>query len=275
MCIGLHADNVDEVDRKLGDLSIEPFLSSRVKRTFTPKKSDLVDEVQRRFQISEYSKERKPHATNWSNDALIKWLNDHPIIDEADVSFLRAEEKKFYDILVEANTDTSENSQVSLGGVVWDHLADMRLIHCLILDEVKEAYLARHEIMSRSELDAHSQSNSTNTIEEVITQCYNNRNFKPVSIKLPSLHEDFLQEHDLSLENMLCEVTHDQVKRWLQDRRAKLVNMINKWERSGNGAGNRSEGDKNYEIFNDDFRFQDDDDRANFLSNNRPTMLYY
>ena len=92
-------------------------------------------------------------------------------------------------------------------------------MNCLILDEVKEAYLARHEIMSRRELDAQHQNDSTNvTVEQIITQCYNDNNFKPVSLKLPSLYEDFIEEYDLSLANVPWKVTPGQVKRWLADR---------------------------------------------------------
>jgi hypothetical protein len=42
-------------------------------------------------------------------------------------------------------------------------------------------------------------------------------------------------------------VTPDEVKRHMQNDKAKLVMMINKWERSGNGAGMpRAEEDPNF-----------------------------
>ena len=58
------------------------------------------------------------------------------------------------------------------------------------------------------------------------------------------------------------------------DRKAKLVLIINKWERSGNGAGNRKEGDEGFGQV-DVESFQDDDERAAFLGNNRSSLLYF
>ena len=49
---------------------------------------------------------------------------------------------------------------------------------------------------------------------------------------------------DLKLEKVPCTITPDQVSRWLADRKVKFVLIINKkWEKSGDGSGNRREGD--------------------------------
>ena len=80
---------------------------------------------------------------------------------------------------------------------------------------------------------------------------------------------------DLSLEKVPCTITPDQVSRWLADRKAKLVLIINKWEKSGNGSGNRKEGDDMFGQPDELHEYQDDDNRSNFLGHNRSSLLYY
>ena len=273
MCIGLRSSS-KENQRSLGDLTLEPFSSSRQTRQFIPKKAELVKEVERRCIIT---LNESPRAANWSNTALTEWLMTHPVECEEEVKYLQTEEAKFHDILFEANKEAvviARNSSGHTNGMVWNNFADMRLIHCLIVESVREAYLQRNEVLNRRQLDARNGPAATLLVEEIIANQYNDSNFGPRSIMLPSLHEDFIVSHDLSLERMPCEVSPDQVKRWLADRKAKLVLMINKWERSGNGGGNRKEDN---EMFGqcEGTLFQDDDDRSNFLCGNRTSLLYF
>ena len=275
MCIGLSSSDTEE--RVLGDVTVEPFLSSKQKRQFIPKKSELVKEVERRFDLKLDDGEKKPRAGNWSNTTLIEWLMSHPLVEEQEVTYLQKEEKKFYDMLVAAAreaTDVSGNSLGSPPGLIWTNVADMRLIHCLTVDSVKEAYLQRNEVLNRRQLDARNGPSTTPSVEQVVSNQYNDPSYKPQSIPLPSSHDAFITSIDLSLEEVPCKVTPDQVKRWLADRKTKLVLVINKWERSGNGGGNRKEAD---EMFGQEegAEFQDDDDRANFLSGNRTSLLYF
>ena len=236
MCIGLRSSS-KENQRSLGDLTLEPFSSSRQTRQFIPKKAELVKEVERRCIIT---LNESPRAANWSNTALTEWLMTHPVECEEEVKYLQTEEAKFHDILFEANKEAvviARNSSGHTNGMVWNNFADMRLIHCLIVESVREAYLQRNEVLNRRQLDARNGPAATSSVEEIIANQYDDSNFGPRSTILPSLHEDFTVSHDLSLERIPCEVSPDQVKRWLDDRKAKLVLVINKWERSGNEGG--------------------------------------
>ena len=115
--------------------------------------------------------------------------------------------------MIAADKEAS-NDPVAIGGIVWNNLVDMRLIHCLIVNEVKEAYLQRHEGMSRRELgDRNSNVSTIYTLEQIMVLYYDNKNFKPITLKLPILHENFINEYDLSLPNVPCGVTADQVTR--------------------------------------------------------------
>ena len=265
--------------RDLGDLTVEPYVSSKQKKLFTPKKLDLMKEVDRRFLLNPPTTGgRKPRPSNWTTSTLTNWLLQHPITDAEDVKYLREEEEKFKQMILAANREeTSTTTSATPSGVIWNSTADLRLIHCPTVDEVKEVYLQRHEVMSRRQLDAKNGPTAAPSVDEVIANQYNNSSFKPRSLSLPDLHEDFVVPIDLSLENVPCSVTPDQVKRWLADRKTKLVLIITKWEKSGNGGGNVRNDDRFGQTsrFMEDAEFQDDDDRANFLSNNRPSLLYY
>ena len=61
----------------------------------------------------------------------------------------------------------------------------------------------------------------------------------------------------------------------MADRKTKLILIINKWERSGNGGGNRRDFEDEQFGQVEDIAFQDDDDRASFLSGNRSSLLYF
>jgi hypothetical protein len=239
MCIGLESS--DDANRRLGDVTLEPYLSSKQKRQFNPKKAELVKEVERRYELSDSNVEKKPRAGNWSNSMLVQWLQNHPVCEQEEVSYLLIEEKKLHDMLVEANreaTEVSANMSSAHQGMIWNNVADMRLIHCLIVDSVKECYLQRNEVLNRRQLDARNGPTSVPSAELVISEQYNDESFKPHSLVLPTLHSAFSTSIDLSLEEVPCKVTPDQVNRWLADRNTKLVLTIHRWERSGNGGGN-------------------------------------
>ena len=262
----------------IGDLTVEPYASSLQKKAFTPKKIDLIKEVERRVKCNPPDKGRKPKPSNWTMPSLREWLLHHPVTDEDDLQYLRQEVEKFQQTLLAAHREaTSMSSSSTPSGVIWNNTADLRLIHCLAVDEVKEAYLQRHQVMSRSQLDARNGPTAGPCVNEILARQYNNSSFQPRSISLPDLHMDFVNPIDLSFDNVPCAVTPDQVKRWLADRKTKLVLMITKWEKSGNGGGNKIEDERfgQTSMFMDDADFQDDDDRSNYLGNNRSSLFYY
>lgn len=274
MAIGLTSN--DDENRILGDLSVSPWNASYQKRSFTPRRQQLTAEVIRRIKNYGFNEGKVPRCKNWSREMAYQWLLENPITKEEDVKFIREEELKFYKMIESANTEATKISRAITGNtIVWSNIADMRLIHCLTVDEVKEAFLKRHDIFSRRQLDAFHGPNRIPTFEEVLSDKYNDSNFKPFSLVLPSLHSDFSISQDLSFDKVPCAVTPEHVKRWLADRKTKLIIMINKWERSGNGGGNRVNGEEGFGEYNEEFEFQDDDDRSNFLNGNRTTLLYY
>jgi len=110
MCIGLlgydpNGEHGAASSRKLGDITLEPYASSKNKNLFKPMQKDLVAEVKRRFDLFNTLKPDRFSPKNKGVAILYTWLSENPLVKEADIIFLRREEKKFYDTLVAANEE--------------------------------------------------------------------------------------------------------------------------------------------------------------------------
>ena len=94
------SDNTDA--RILGEFNVEPYNLSKNKKLFKPNHQDLVDEVYRRLQAYGRAGVR---ADNWSMHNLKAWLSENKITNDTDVQFLRKEELKFYNSLVQVTVE--------------------------------------------------------------------------------------------------------------------------------------------------------------------------
>jgi hypothetical protein len=266
MCIGLTSEG-----RKLGDTSLEPYFSSKAKTTFRPVKNVLLKEVLRRAEGS--SRDKSPRATNWNNAILTEWLLKNPVTKSCDVTFLKRTEKEFYDVLVAATCERARLQEQS-NNLVWSNIADMRMVHCLLDDDVREAFIERYDVLNRPQLDARNSPIRPPTYLEKITEKYNSPEFSPQSEILPNLYEEFAESIDLSLDKVPSTITPEQAKSWLADQKTKLVLMINAWEKSGNGTGNRDQETQEEWGHMDDEHYQDDN-RSSYLNANRSLILYF
>ena len=69
MIIGLRSE---DDKRNLGDMTLEPYASSNQKSTFSPKKNDLVNEIERRYATNPNSFPKKARPLNWSKTLLME-----------------------------------------------------------------------------------------------------------------------------------------------------------------------------------------------------------
>ena len=67
----------------------------------------------------------------------------------------------------------------------------MRFVECMVLDEVKPLYLKVNEVLTRYEMDGRNASNVVDDFYDVVTQAFNNPEYKPMSHVLPDSHEEF------------------------------------------------------------------------------------
>jgi hypothetical protein len=98
MCIGLVADEQEpnRPPRRLGDVTVEPYRSSKNKRFFKPTLPDLIGEVHRRFAVCRRSREKMFRPENNKGVTLLfAWLSKNPVTNPVDVMFLRREEHRY------------------------------------------------------------------------------------------------------------------------------------------------------------------------------------
>jgi len=282
MCIGLTAvpDEVDGVvtdtpPRQLGDTSLAPYNASKNKKYFKPvTKEDLAAELLRRYEVFGTPKAQQMRPKNKVLSVLNTWLQNNPVTNPADVIFLRSEERKFHDSVVLATEEANNAATQTPAGVIFTSTADLRLIHCLMETNVKESFLARHNIMTREELDGRNSPERPMTWTEAIAAKFNDPTFTPSSEVLPELHGDYEESMDLRRSNCPCDVTSDQVKSWVASHKTKLLLLIGRWELSGNGDGQRIEGSPNFGIIEtENHLIFGGDNRSDFLKHERKSIV--
>ena len=131
------------------DLSAEPFKSSNQKLKFTPKAVTLTAEIARRAFVLNI---KKPKCANWKITAKQDWLVKYPITNPADVEFVKRECALYISLLQNAADEKSRQAVAS--SLNWaGNNPYLRLYHCLIEDDIKEAYVNRDDVMTRQQLD--------------------------------------------------------------------------------------------------------------------------
>ena len=156
MCIGLSTSDAHGTTRKLANLSEEPYALAKDKKKFKFTNEMLCHEVirQAKIQYNEKLTNKIPRPSSWPYDTLLCYLVEFPNNKMADVMFLQVEEKKFVDALsIAVNVDKIQAANTSILCIVFNWLADLRVVHVLIDDNVKAAYLARHNACDRGQLD--------------------------------------------------------------------------------------------------------------------------
>ena len=71
---------------------------------------------------------------------------------------------------------------------------------------------------------------------EVLANKYNDNSFSPTSLAVPNLHSDFHVSIEL-FKDMKRDVTPQAILQKLSMMKAKMMQIIGRWEQSGNGDG--------------------------------------
>jgi hypothetical protein len=167
MCIGLKETTGDAA---LIDIESEPWKSMK-KSEIKAKKQDVLDEVYRR-----YKGEDLPKADNWSVKRCILELEKKPITDAIDVAFLRAKVKEMKELQLAVQ---AESQAVSKTGHWTQEVPYLRLILCLIQDDIKPKWLSRAQPLTRQQLDGRNSEVRDETVYEMISDHWNSPTFNP------------------------------------------------------------------------------------------------
>ena len=73
----------------------------------------------------------------------------------------------------------------------------MRMAHALTTDELKVAYARQYDAVSREELDARRSDRRQPTIQELLRDKMNDKDYNPTSNIVPDLHHSYSEPRDL------------------------------------------------------------------------------
>ena len=161
LCVGLK----DEQGVPIFDLNLAPWPCLKTLNTKIDAKPSRLEyqlEVNRRAAKIDMTK--MPKSSNWHKEMSHAWLVKRPLTDPEDVLFLTREIAKLRNIvlLVEEEADVQ-------AGKWRGSLPYMRLIMCLIQDDIKVAYCKSGDDMMRQALDARNSDSRPPTAFEMIS----------------------------------------------------------------------------------------------------------
>ena len=114
----------------------------------------------------------------------------------------------------------------------------IRLVHCVMHDEVKPHYICRNQAMTQCQLDDCNSTDCPLTAYEIIVNKWNDDSFNPL-LSILEVHLDFA--HPINITHAavanLADATASKVEDLLTQIRTSLICIISDCEKSGQGEG--------------------------------------
>ena len=220
----------------------------------------LGNEARRRHKEHNASSEGKPNS-HAKLSVLTEYLEKNPIKEDVELLYLKNAMAKFGQnvqrFVATANNGLNANTSLWRGFIPF-----LRLYHAIIT--LRDQFVLRDNTLTRRELD----DSNRQTFWDALAALFNNVDFKPVSTALMMVHDDFLLQHDLSIDKnaMPVPTTGIILKKKVSECRYKLLTIMKNYEVSGmgDGAGDGTTEDP----------IMDGSDRANFLGGHPSHILY-
>ena len=268
----------NEVGVLLLDMETEPWAT--VASSLRAKGSDYRSEISRRWANNNPGKIRgMPRPKNWSNAAMLSWLEANPIIDANEIAYLESKVKENRIELVEAAaaeatlTGTAVNEDGTSKGKAWTGPGPfLRMLYTIVSnanEKIKDAFLHRNDLADdRLALDGRNHAENE-TCWDMIAEEWNDPFFNPPGESLPQVHAQFRNPIDMSWESIagLVPATAEKCQDLFEKAMVKLKHMMAQYAASGQGSGGVRHGTDTSErgLF---------DKRQNFLNDRQPYFLY-
>lgn len=262
MCVGMFG--ID--GRRLGDTDVAPYRDMKFRKTCIPTSIQYREEVSRRCQAT--GKE-PPQCRYWNKEKLLLWLKDNPVNNLDDREWLLEEEKKVFDLLTRA---AKAKSAVTSAPSWTDNRPWMRLYCCLYDEKARPHFLAKDNVMNRTELDARNNENRPLTLWEKVAELMNDSDNIYQLPSLPQLHSVFASSTVLGTDCFPGPITPEDARKRIADSRARLMKVISNWELSGNGFGQRAPDHQNFGIIEED-QLLEGDNRSSFVDTGKEHLL--
>ncbi|KAG7368520.1 hypothetical protein IV203_031263 [Nitzschia inconspicua] len=210
---------------------------------------------------------------------------------EADVAFLFKRAKEIKKVVANATQKNSSSDASEQGNKWYGPLPYLRLIHCLLEDDIKDKWIHCNDPKSIQEIDARRSDVRGENVFEMIANRWNSTDFNPTTM-VTTCHYDFSEEIDVgyAATSEFARAAPDKVKDRLSKMKAILSSIIENWERSGQGDGGRIDEDdedeedssvdgvstaRKYEWGRSEGRQGAFDCRESFLGSNPSYLLYF
>jgi hypothetical protein len=232
LCIGLETTAEDGATKPLLDFDDSAFKNLK-KKDIKPSVDFLREEVTRRSLI-EGSVQKIPKPKGWTFSKCLQFLVQHPITGADEIAFLKTKVQEILQVVNEASKADDDDS-----GKKWvGQLPYLRLIHCLLEDDVKDKWIHRNDPKTIQEIDARNSDARVENAYEMISSRWNSNLFNPKTM-VSSCHYDFMEEINIGYDACLefVRATPTKVKDKLAKMKTDLTTIIEKWERSGQGDG--------------------------------------
>ncbi len=244
----------------------EPFSNKALnlgKRTLKPTLNLCVKEYLRRHPTASGYK-------NWKLNDFQKKLSDETL-PKKDQRFVERRLEEHKECLLEAikehqlkTQNPSANDPNAAGGKTPAITTNdrLRLIEAMLSDEAIGHLHASQEVFTRAELDARNSVARVVDYFEAVANVFNQPDFVAITKALPGLHPELDVSRTINLGSYRMDTT--KAKEKYHEMKNHLHQIINNWELSGNGDGQRSDVDPDWGRVPE---MVDGSNRANFVPN--------
>ena len=178
--------------------------------------------------------------------------------------------KSYGNSMRKTSAGNEEESQCTTNHVSGE--GKIRLLYCLIHDEVMPLCRQAQNSLSRVQVDVRNSLSNMITFQETAAAVWNDTSFILESRTMPNPHDKFKTEL-VSSKPEGATINADEVKTTTTLIKPKMFGVIFDYEKSGNRSGQRNEDDPNWGKFTLD-ACVDGDDRANFLPNRNKDWIF-
>jgi hypothetical protein len=176
----------NEARDALVDIDKPPW-SLQKKKEVKPSVKEYVNEIKRRSA----GDADPPKCNSWKAHRAFTWLTEHPITGDDDIAFIHRQLNKFVKLVELEAAEALTMKEGRWCGVV----PYLRIIMCLIEDDIKPAFLERDKAFTRLEVDGRNSETRNSNVYEMISERWNCNTFNP---KIPPnrVHPDYYEETD-------------------------------------------------------------------------------
>ena len=159
-----------------------------------PTRQYFIDEVKRRGEL--FDVQPRPKPSQWNLEKMTKWLIEKPVNNPACVQFIATEAARISGIFEEAlRVKKSEKIGIWIKNEPW-----LRLLHCILEDDIRPLYLTRDVVLTRPQLDAVTSPIRPMSIYKRIALRWNDPLFNPKTVA-SDCHDGLLKYAATSASN--------------------------------------------------------------------------